>query len=1217
MPPEPTQKTSRRREKKLSVEEMKDIEQKRLRGAVSLFVYRIHLSDLFYDVQESSRAQNVVASNSDATRRSRVVPAYEEDASQSVLVISAMSARIRALEDGLAIMQSAVSSQRHPLLDDELLKIKFGAEALAEGKGTRFPEDGALSPGEEVGEGERRSEVDTSALDTLGTLTLDEEGELKYFGRSAGSETLILAGEEYLEEDETDSESGSHTDAEAPPTSKQIESIASPTTAALAGAQPLAHDSPDSLPPEIYTVAAGNFVINGFNPLSPGSSPSIPPNANTPDVASFQGGHDTLQTLLAQFPSVERGKELSQSYLDHASMFFRPLNKAQLFGDPTVPDEGVLAHIYTYRNSPASNPPTPHLVSTVFFIFALGAFFDLTLRSGKYISESETWFALGRRAMALGPDPSTAATHSANSAEDTVRALGSMATYITMAGRKYSRDAAWSGMSLAVKVAQGAGFHRDPARWGMDPRTVQKRRALWWEVFSADVSHSLALGRPPTVHPSFTDVEFPQDEDEIVKVVSTDEGEKEDIICGFWRTKHIFSRDCFMEVINATLTARAPNYATVMDLDRKVRECRLPTGFRPYVNIEEDGEEIYRNSGLALRDFYASQFRTVTMLYLHRSFFAHAMLTNPNNPFLSPFASSFLAVYRGASIIVKAAVHMFDRCAEMAGRVWFLMYHVFSAAVVVGTVVTRSPNSTLAPSALMDLKLAVDLFEKCSSTSKRNKVAFLVLKRLKEKAVKSYDSFCKERAESKSAATSPQSQPTPSLSQESSSPTSPGQLDHHFSSTHIRHSHESDVEDELELFGGQTRVLSTKKGTKIKKRKSTCADTLSTPTDDTAPSTSPTTSTILSGVSEAGPSKSSEPLAMLTSPWIGKEPSSSSSNAGSADLPTSLQPGATNDVDLDLGMGMDVTAGTGFDAAMGFGFGAGTTGTALGGLNVASMDMDMDLGFDFPSANEEFVQGSSGSNSALPPGEKVHPSLLQYLSGSGMAEESFMSWAPGRGTGDVPMPFSWMETPKAQSRSVANGSNGLGFDSNANGHGPGRWNQSSSLQFPHLPQSHPETVEDERRLSELYSSFMDFLAQRQSRPHNEGVGSIPPRSSGFGLNGDSLSSTWHSSGLNPSTTLSHTSSYNHDPWPHFPPSSFERDFSFLAQTKGLRPFGKAQAPPTFGNGLGFNNNAPPPANSNSNSNRSALEEEFLSFMRRYVSNGGGNGSLNGETPSRL
>lgn len=30
---------------------------------------------------------------------------------------------------------------------------------------------------------------------------------------------------------------------------------------------------------------------------------------------------------------------------------------------------------------------------------------------------------------------------------------------------------------------------RDSARWNMDPITIQKRRNLFWEVFSADVSH--------------------------------------------------------------------------------------------------------------------------------------------------------------------------------------------------------------------------------------------------------------------------------------------------------------------------------------------------------------------------------------------------------------------------------------------------------------------------------------------------------------------------------------------------------------------------------------------------------------------------------------------------------------------------------------------------------------------------------------------------------
>lgn len=71
----------------------------------------------------------------------------------------------------------------------------------------------------------------------------------------------------------------------------------------------------------------------------------------------------------------------------------------------------------------------------------------------------------------------------------------------------------------------------------------------------------------------------------------------------------------------------------------------------------------------------------IAMIYLHRSFFAQAMLDHPTNPLLSPFAPSFLTAYRCASIIIKASAHLFERCAAMAMRLWFLMYHTFSAAV--------------------------------------------------------------------------------------------------------------------------------------------------------------------------------------------------------------------------------------------------------------------------------------------------------------------------------------------------------------------------------------------------------------------------------------------------------------------------------------------------------------------------------------------------------
>ncbi len=88
-----------------------------------------------------------------------------------------MSNRIRQLEDALAILQATVSDRPHLLLTEELLKIKFGSEAL-------HPK--SLEEGDE--------EANTQAsIDALGTLTLGEAGESRYFGRSAGSEVRSIS----------------------------------------------------------------------------------------------------------------------------------------------------------------------------------------------------------------------------------------------------------------------------------------------------------------------------------------------------------------------------------------------------------------------------------------------------------------------------------------------------------------------------------------------------------------------------------------------------------------------------------------------------------------------------------------------------------------------------------------------------------------------------------------------------------------------------------------------------------------------------------------------------------------------------------------------------------------------------------------------------------------------------------------------------------------
>lgn len=85
-----------------------------------------------------------------------------------------MSERIRQLEDALSISQSGASAERHPLLRDDLLSIKYGLEV-------RRPSDD-----------EHLRKRMSSTIDALGTLTLGEHGETKFIGRSGGPEVRAL-----------------------------------------------------------------------------------------------------------------------------------------------------------------------------------------------------------------------------------------------------------------------------------------------------------------------------------------------------------------------------------------------------------------------------------------------------------------------------------------------------------------------------------------------------------------------------------------------------------------------------------------------------------------------------------------------------------------------------------------------------------------------------------------------------------------------------------------------------------------------------------------------------------------------------------------------------------------------------------------------------------------------------------------------------------------
>ena len=71
----------------------------------------------------------------------------------------------------------------------------------------------------------------------------------------------------------------------------------------------------------------------------------------------------------------------------------------------------------------------------------------------------------------------------------------------------------------------------------------------------------------------------------------------------------------------------------------------------------------------------------VVLLYIHRAFFAQAILDCPENPLRSQYAPSFLASYRAASTILKAISDQFNLLPTVCARFWIIWTYAFSSAV--------------------------------------------------------------------------------------------------------------------------------------------------------------------------------------------------------------------------------------------------------------------------------------------------------------------------------------------------------------------------------------------------------------------------------------------------------------------------------------------------------------------------------------------------------
>ncbi|TFK25635.1 hypothetical protein FA15DRAFT_668330 [Coprinopsis marcescibilis] len=411
------------------------------------------------------------------------------------------------------------------------------------------------------------------------------------------------------------------------------------------------------------------------------------------------------ESISVHIPALSTAKRIADLYFRHAAWMYTPISEKEFY-------QQTLQEVYTPDEGLQESVPS-HSLAVFFMVLAIGTLLDLDLPS--HSSEAMQFYQIGRSAMALDSileEQSIAA----------IQALLLMCHFMFLSDMAGPR---WVLMGIVVKVAQSIGLHRDSGKWKLEPEETQKRRELFYEILTYDSWQSLTFGRPPSLSTIHIDCKLPNE------TVTTSTG---DVEMTFAAWKHSFSAQCLSVVHDQAFGTRAPSYGTIQELDKKVRNWYVPPSLVvPGFGNSKIGAEVEQPSiEMTLQRYTAFAIKEMTLFYMHRGFFAQALEDSPSDPMGSKYSQSVLAAYRSAMTFVALIESLFKQHPQITERMWFLFTHVFSCAIVLGSIAVKS-RMQLAPSALSYLDLAHHLFSQVTDTARTGKI-LPILQKLKERA---------------------------------------------------------------------------------------------------------------------------------------------------------------------------------------------------------------------------------------------------------------------------------------------------------------------------------------------------------------------------------------------------------------------------------------------------------------------------------------------------
>ncbi|KAL5512411.1 hypothetical protein ACEPAG_3403 [Sanghuangporus baumii] len=521
--------------------------------------------------------------------------------------------------------------------------------------------DGLTNEENEKEENEVADEEEELAT-AFGTLTVADSGASRFVGRVA-AETLLM--------NEPDNDGYEHSCMTAGPDSG------------------LERKLPDSL----------MHAAKGF----PLSQPQLPKE-------------ELLALLVEHLPTYERATALAEAFLENVSWLPRPIQRDQIMEEllPMI-YKGECLDLATRKDDVGKydGKHRMHNLALALALFACGAASDLTLLSNNL--EGKTYHSLALAALN---------THSVISpggaSLETVQTIVLIAQYDFFSGDKTTLEAGWKIVSFGLIVAASIGLHRDPAHWNLEPRYIQRRRSVFWEIFCLDKFKSLGTGRPSIFRLQEIDCEFPEDQD---AVVDHHGDEREGYAVTRWR--HRFVKDVVGPISEHLCLTRPIKYSEILDFDRRIREFVDPP-IPP--NLTDSGP------AAEIRPRMWAMQKELTLLTIHKNFFARAMIKDSENPLRSPFAPSFLAAYASSIKLLRDVRMCFELLPGIILRLWPIWTHCLTSAVVIGSVASNVNQLALANAAFRDLDLAVNLFREGSPHPVARK-GLPILHRLRERAI--------------------------------------------------------------------------------------------------------------------------------------------------------------------------------------------------------------------------------------------------------------------------------------------------------------------------------------------------------------------------------------------------------------------------------------------------------------------------------------------------